>query len=157
MADDWALEQLVEAWGVNHRVTMRLLGELGDDALRATLSTRGGRDVARQLAHVHDVRMSRVTKADEPTPITFAKGESPPKEALVAALEQSARAVEAVIRRGWANGGQVGGFKRGVIPFVAYLVAHESHHRGNVLLTLKQTGHKLGDELRWGIWEWNKI
>ena len=157
MGTDWALEQLVEAWGVNHRVTMRLLGELGDDALRATLSTRGGRDVARQLAHVHDVRMSRVTKADESAPITFEKGESPPKEALMAALEQSARAVEAVIRRAWANGGQLGGFKRGVIPFVAYLVAHESHHRGNILLTLKQTGHRLGDELRWGIWEWNKI
>jgi hypothetical protein len=45
------LEQLVEAWQINHRVTLKLLDALTDDALRATLSPRGGRDVARQLAH----------------------------------------------------------------------------------------------------------
>src|SRR5438093_1241961 len=50
------LEQLVESWQINHRVTLRLLEALSDDALKATLSTRGGRDVARQLAHVHEVR-----------------------------------------------------------------------------------------------------
>ena len=50
------LEQLVDSWQINHRVTLRLLEALSDDALKATLSTRGGRDVARQLAHVHEVR-----------------------------------------------------------------------------------------------------
>ncbi|HEX7530125.1 MAG TPA: hypothetical protein VF333_03195 [Pyrinomonadaceae bacterium] len=37
------LEQLVEAWQINHRVTLKLLDALTDDALQATLSTRGGR------------------------------------------------------------------------------------------------------------------
>jgi len=46
------LEQLVESWQINHRVTLKLLDALSDEALKATLSTRGGRDVARQLAHV---------------------------------------------------------------------------------------------------------
>lgn len=27
----------------------------------------------------------------------------------------------------------------------------------SILLTLKQTGHKLTDELRWGLWAWDKI
>ncbi|HEY0346617.1 MAG TPA: DinB family protein, partial [Pyrinomonadaceae bacterium] len=52
------LEQLIEAWQTNHRATLKLLKALSDDALQATLSTRGGRDVARQLAHVHEVRTS---------------------------------------------------------------------------------------------------
>ncbi|MDX6304410.1 MAG: hypothetical protein QOI77_1379 [Blastocatellia bacterium] len=51
------LEQLVESWQINHRVTLKLLDALADDALQATLSTRGGRNVARQLAHVHEVRL----------------------------------------------------------------------------------------------------
>ena len=155
------LEQLVEAWQINHRVTLRLLDALSDEALKATLSTRGGRDVARQLAHLHEVRagFAEVTsktnlKAKLPH---FAKGESPTKKHLRAALEASAKGVETSIREGWANNGKLPGFKRGVIPFVGYLIAHESHHRGSILLTLKQTGHKLTDELKWGLWDWNKL
>lgn len=154
------VEQLVETWRINHRVTLKLLDALPDEALRATLSTRGGRDVARQLAHVHEVRASRAEAAGKEFALgipRFAKGEIPPKEALRRALDASANAVEAAVRRAWEEGGQVRGWRRGVIPLVGYLVAHESHHRGNILLTLKQTGHRLTDELRWGIWAWQKI
>jgi uncharacterized damage-inducible protein DinB len=155
------LEQLVESWQINHRVTLKLLSALNDDALQATLSTRGGRDVARQLAHVHESRMrlaelTSKTNRDAKLP-HFAKGESPAKKQLRDAFEVSSRGVETSIREGWANGGKLPGFKRGVIPFVGYLIAHESHHRGSILLTLKQTGHKLSDELRWGLWDWNKL
>ncbi len=40
------LDQLVEAWRINNRVTVKLIVALSDDALHATLSKRGGRDVA---------------------------------------------------------------------------------------------------------------
>jgi uncharacterized damage-inducible protein DinB len=36
------LEQLVESWQINHRVTLKLLDALSDEAPHATLSTRGG-------------------------------------------------------------------------------------------------------------------
>lgn len=155
------LEQLVETWQINHRVTLRLLDALSDDALKATLSTRGGRDVARQLAHVHGVRtgyaeITSKTNCDAKLP-RFAKGESPTRKQLRSALEASAKGIETSIRESWSNGGKVTGFRRGVIPMVGYLVAHESHHRGSILLTLKQTGHKLNDELKWGLWDWNKL
>jgi len=155
------LDQLIEAWQINHRVTLNLLKALPDEALRATLSTRGGRDVARQLAHVHEVRAGwaeTTTKANREAKLPhFAKGESPSKKELQAALDASADGIETTIRESWARGGKVTSFKRGLIPLISYLIAHESHHSGSIMLTLKQTGHKVTDEVRWGIWEWNKV
>src|SRR5213595_2408799 len=104
------LEQLIEAWQINHRVTLKLLKTLPDEALQATLSSRGGRDVARQLAHVHEVRagwaeVTSKTNRDAKLP-HFAKGESPAKKELRAAFAASAKAVETTIRESWANGGK---------------------------------------------------
>ncbi len=42
--------------------------------------------------------------------------------------------------------------KKHPLNFLCYLVAHDSHHRGQMLLALKQNGVKLTDELRWGPW-----
>jgi len=155
------LNQLVEAWQINHRVTLRLLNALSEEALRATLSTRGGRDVARQLAHVHEVRLTFAeitSKTNREAKLPhFAKGETPNKKQLKLALDTSAKAIETTIRESWANGGKTTGFKRGLLPLHGYLIAHESHHRGSILLTLKQSGHKLTDELRWGLWDWAHI
>ena len=48
-------------------------------------------------------------------------------------------------------------FKKGVIATLGYCIAHESHHRGNILLTLKECGHKLDQKTQYALWDWDKM
>jgi uncharacterized damage-inducible protein DinB len=36
-------------------------------------------------------------------------------------------------------------------------VAHESHRRGSILLTLKQCGRKIDSTTQYAIWDWDGI
>jgi uncharacterized damage-inducible protein DinB len=49
------------------------------------------------------------------------------------------------------------GLRRGLFATFGYLVAHESHHRGSILLTLKECGHPAPKEARDAIWGWDQI
>ena len=152
--------QVVEAWNIHNRITLHLISHISDEALRSTLSTRGGRDVARQLAHMHMVRVWRLEsfakKAKLKLPV-FEKDISPGKEALLDAFRLSGQAMEQYLIQSLSNNAAVSNFKRGVVPMLGYYISHEAHHRGSIMLTLKKSGFKLPDELKWGIWEWNKM
>jgi hypothetical protein len=49
------------------------------------------------------------------------------------------------------------GFKKGIFTTLSYLIAHESHHRGSILLTLKTSGHTLDKKATYAIWSWDQM
>ncbi len=152
--------QILDTWRIHHRVMLLFLENIPEEALIATFNTRGGRDVARQLAHVHNVRVWRLssfTKKIGAELTEFNKEEIPAKKALLEAFTASGEVMEKFIQHSLENGGAVSNFKRGVVPMVGYYISHEAHHRGHILLTMKHSGHKLPDALKWNIWEWNSI
>ncbi len=152
--------ELVEAWMINNRVNLMLLDNLNDAALQATLSTRGGRTVGHQLAHLCSVRRGWVEVAEKKLLAgvpSIERDDGHDKRRLADAFQKSGDVLATVIRQAGENGGKVKGYKRGVTTLVTYMIAHEAHHRGSILLTLKQTGFKLNDQLKWGIWDWAKL
>ena len=156
-------EELLEAWRTNNRINIHLLERISDEGLACTLSTRGGRDVARQFAHLHDVRVWHLeARAKELATGLVKFGQkgskrSPPRDELVEAMAASAAAIETFLGDVFDGKPKHRGFKRGIFTTLSYFVAHESHHRGNILLTLKQCGHSLDTDSRYAIWGWDQI
>jgi uncharacterized damage-inducible protein DinB len=156
MSADPLREQLLDSWRIHNRINLYLLDAIADEALDDVAPTRG-RSVAMQFAHLHNVRLMWL-KAAEPALLLglekFASdGPRPGREALRAALEGSATEIESLLAAGLESG-RIKGFKPHPAGFLGYLIAHESHHRGQVMLTLKANGHLVDKKVQFGLWEW---
>jgi len=153
------LEELLEAWRTNDRINLYLIERIDDEGMACTLSKRGGRDVCRQFAHLHNVRLDHLARWDKGLAEGLPKFESkerPDRETLTAALKASGVRLEQFFAAVAREESRTRGFKKGLITTLAYFVAHESHHRGSILLTLKECGHKVDQETAYAIWDWDR-
>ena len=150
-------QQLLDTWQIHNSKNMLLLQHLPDLALGLTTGARS-RTIGEQLSHVHNTRINWLEHVSKPlydASMLLGKGTQPDAAALLAAFEKSYAAIQELIGESWAREGRLSYFKKGLIPFIGYLIAHESHHRGAILLQLKQNNIKLPDVVKWGMWKWS--
>jgi uncharacterized damage-inducible protein DinB len=148
-------ESLVETWAIHNRINLYLLDAIAGDALPLALPKC--RTVFDLFAHIHNVRLMWL-KAAAPEllegleKLETKKGGT--KGQLRTALEASSAAISKLLQKAIAGGGKVKSFKPHATAFLGYLISHESHHRGQIGWTLKQTGHPLDQKTAFGLWEW---
>jgi uncharacterized damage-inducible protein DinB len=148
--------QFLETWNLHNRINLYLLEAISDEAL-SSVSASKGRSVGEQFAHLHNVRLMWLKTAAPELLDGLTKIETRQKldkKSLAGALQDSGKAIESLLTKSLASGGKIKGFKPHVTAFLGYLISHESHHRGQIALTLKQAGHKLDQKTAYGIWEW---
>lgn len=151
-------QQLLDTWRINQRMNLLLLDNISEAGFAATQTVRG-RTIFQQWIHIHNVRVQWIqicAPCLSEKCLVLDKNMPFDKKNLRDSLELSAECIATLLSDSWENGGNISGFKKGVIPFLGYFISHESHHRGNMLLTLKLAGEKIPDAARWGLWDWGK-
>ena len=88
--------------------------------------------------------------------VKFESKYSPTRDELKNALGASCEAVGTFLTDVLTGRPKRRGMRKGLFTTFAYFIAHESHHRGGIMLTLKQTGHMPAKDVTYGIWGWDQ-
>jgi uncharacterized damage-inducible protein DinB len=147
---------LVETWAIHDRINLYLLEAVDPQSLSSHSASKG-RSVGEQFAHVHNVRLMWLKSAAPELLKGLNKIENEQatdKKLLAKSLGESGKAIGALLEQSLEAGGKVKGFKPHAAAFLGYLISHESHHRGQIALSLKQSGKPLDKKISYGLWEW---
>jgi uncharacterized damage-inducible protein DinB len=148
---------MAETWHLNNRVNLRLLGGLTKAQLAATLRPRG-KTVASYFAHIHLARIFWLERRAR----GLAKGlkkveiQTATQAQLKQALIESGKAMGALFEEAERTG-TLKGAKQGPLVFLAYTLAHEAHHRGQIILHLKVAQQPIDRIFGYSLWYWSKI
>lgn len=158
---------ILPAWRTNCRVTAFLVEHLPAALWRAGVPGAPHRTVRMMAAHLHNARARWVRTLGlehgiAAPPLVDRFGVT--RRGLLAALRRSSRGIEAVLELGLAAGGQVPPSKGYVwrnLPLdvghvLTYFIAHEAHHRGQLVLVARQLGHRFPSPVVNGLWDWTR-
>ena len=148
---------LLSALATSERINQYLVESLPAAAWRAEPPGGDGRTIAAIVAHVHNVRLMWLKAAAK-------GGKVPPQLDRLKVTPDQARkglaashaAVAKLVESSLASGGKIKNFPPNVAAFVAYLISHDAHHRGQICMLARQLGHRLPNQVTFGMWEWNK-
>jgi uncharacterized damage-inducible protein DinB len=147
---------LIETWAIHDRINLYLLDAIDASSLDSHSASKG-RSVGEQFAHIHNVRLMwlKASAPDLLKDLTKVENEqATDKKLLHKSLVDSGAAIGTLLTKSLSADGKVKGFKPHAAAFLGYLISHESHHRGQIALTLKQSGKPLDKKIGYGMWEW---
>ena len=157
-------EELLAAWHTSHRVTVYLIENLPPELWTMAVPGNPRRTVRTIAAHIHNTRCMWIkmigARHGVEVPRRVDTRTVRPSE-LSRALERSSKGIVDLIELGLARGGSVPAaawqnFPTDLVHFLSYFIAHEAHHRGQLVMLARQLGHRLPTDVTAGLWQWKK-
>jgi uncharacterized damage-inducible protein DinB len=156
---------LLTTWRTNNRVTIQFIERLPPALWDVAVPGAPQRTIRAIAAHLHNARCRWVHTLGREHGITIPARVDhhrvTPRQ-LAAALKRSSTGIEALLKLGLAADGEVPPSKAYVWRNLAldvglvltYFVAHEAHHRGQIVMVARQTGHRLPEATTSALWQW---
>jgi uncharacterized damage-inducible protein DinB len=160
-------KMLLDAWRTNNRVTVFLFEHLPRELWAATVPGAPRRTVRMIAGHIHNARCTWIKTLGKEHGIKVPAGVNRlkvrPKE-LITALNRSSRSIISLLKLGFEHGGTIPSSSSytwrnlplDVAHVLTYFVAHEGHHRGQIVMLARQLGHRLPVEVTVGLWHFAK-
>jgi uncharacterized damage-inducible protein DinB len=156
---------VLDAWRTSVRVTSELIERLPPGLWASRVPGVPNRTIRMISAHLHNARRNWIRTLGREHGIV-APGRVDhlrvPRRSLLTALKASGQGIEAILELGLRAGGVVPpskGYTWRNLPLdvghvLSYFVAHEAHHRGQIILIARQLGQRLPAEVTNGLWQW---
>ena len=158
-------DSILAAWRTNARITERLVDRLPQAVYSAQIPGSPHRTVRMIAGHLHNSRCTWLRTLGEPHGLSV-----PPvvdrrtvtRRDLLRALRQSATGILDLLSFACDRGGRVPptsayvwrNLALDVGHVLTYFVAHEAHHRGQLVLVARQLGCRLPTSDSSDLWQW---
>jgi uncharacterized damage-inducible protein DinB len=160
-------DTILNAWKTNNRVTIFLVEHLPAELWEATIPGAPRRTVWMIAGHIHNARCMWIKTLGKEhgiaVPRSVDRFKVKPKD-LTAALKRSGTGILRLLKFGLDHGGTIPPTRSYVwrnLPLdvghvLGYFIAHEGHHRGQIVMLARQLGHRLPTDVTGGLWQWSK-
>jgi len=160
-------DTLLAAWRTNNRVTVFLIEHLPHELWTAAVPGAPRRTVRMIAGHIHNARCMWIKTLGKEhgiaVPLAVNRHKVQRTE-LIQALADSSSGILSLLTLGCDRGGSIpptSSYTWRNLPLdvghvLSYFVAHEGHHRGQIVMLARQLGYRLPIEITGGLWHWSK-
>ncbi|HEY8258301.1 MAG TPA: DinB family protein [Gemmatimonadales bacterium] len=160
-------DTILDTWRTSNRVTVFLVEQLPPELWDAVVPGAPRRTIRMIAGHLHNSRCMWIKTLGMELGVTVPKSvdrRRVGRKELVPALGRSSRGILRLLTLGCERGGMIPRASTYVwrnLPLdvghvLGYFVAHEGHHRGQIVLVARALGCRLPSAVTSGLWQWTK-